>query len=117
MTVTIGLVGQRVNRSSCKSNCMAMLAAMQLDLHEERLTLCPTRPIVTVIDPRVPLEVVVCLTQIRSLGRPASDGGVVTRALEDCGNGLNSGRQMDFFHTAPAAMILCADRCLIHARD
>ena len=108
---------------------LAQFAAAELHLHEEGLSVCPRAPVGPVVDLGIVFEIVIGLAEARlALGftglagsgisdKSAPDAGVITRPLQDRGNGLDSLGQRDLQFPPAAAVLVGADRGLIHARD
>ena len=96
---------------------IAVFPAPELDLGEERLARLATRPVIAVIDLRIPFEVVVGFANPLSLRGIVAIGGVIPGTPEDRGHRLHSGRQVDLFRAPATAVMVGADGGLIHAGD
>ena len=105
----------------------AQFAAGELDLHEEGLAGLAIRPIAAVVHFHVPLEVVVGLAEgadgvgwaARAIGvrQPAADAREVSGLLEQHRDGDDAVRQVNLLDAASAAMVMRADRRLVHPGD
>ena len=104
----------------------SQLAAVQLDLHEERLPRLAPGPIVAVVHLRIPIEVVIRLAQADPRHRAAAevetrqtaaDARPVPGPLKQLGDGPHAFGQLDAMRSTPAAVVMGADRGLVHAGD
>jgi hypothetical protein len=108
---------------------LAQFASGHLNLHEERLALASTAPIITIVHRLVPFEVIVGLAELfprplpllafrrstRRLGGDAStDARIVAGCLEELRDRDHPFRQVNFQFASPAAMLVRADGGLIH---
>ena len=109
---------RRLGRTATK------LAPREHHLHEEGLARRAARPVGAVVHALVPDEVVVRLAQ-PPRSRPCAprrfisvtDAGEVPRLPEPFRHGPHPRRQMDGLHATAAAVMVRADRRLVHARD
>ena len=83
----------------------AKLPSGCLDLSKEGLALLSLRPVASIVDRRVPLEVVIGLSQFSFPHRPSGDGGVIPGLLKELGHELDALGQMDLF----ARRVRCGD--------
>ena len=95
----------------------AVLAAVQLDLHEERLARLASGPVVAVVHLAVPLEVVVGLAEPVAGRLESADARVVAGLLEQHGNRHDVPGKLDLQFAATAAVVMGADRGLITPGD
>ena len=97
---------------------VAPLAAPQLELGEERLSLRPPGPVSPVVELRVEFEVVVRLPLGQLTGSPEPGIGHVVAGLpKDLRHRNDCAGEMDLQLAAPAAVIVRADRGLVHPGD
>ncbi len=95
----------------------AVLPAVQLNLHEERLTRLAPGPVVAVVHLAVPLEVVIGLAELVAGRLEPADARVVAGLLEQHRDRHHVARQRDLQFAAPAAVVVRADGRLVAPGD
>ena len=104
---------------------------MELHLHEKRLSVLSFGPVVAVVDRGIPFEIIVRFPEaslrrrlFRKIeaamvqsGETATDAGVITRPLQERRKCFDALGEVDFHLPASAAVVMCANRRLIAARD